>query len=152
MTYRRRIRGDVMSPAPTPLPLSNPGPPPVLVGIVGAVSADAALRAGFDHANACGAPVRVLCAGPASAADDAFLRDLIERWAEKYPCLRVTTRVCRSVDAAVTLTAASRSCRVVVLPASTEPAVAAVTAAVARRARCHVIIADPRPQALSGNR
>jgi nucleotide-binding universal stress UspA family protein len=114
----------------------------ILVGIVGTASADAALRAGLDRADACGAPACVVCAGPASAADDAFLRDLIERWAEKYPRVRVTTRFSRSIDAAVTLTAESRSCRVVVLTASTEPAVAAVATAVARRAHCPVLVAD----------
>jgi hypothetical protein len=128
----------------TPSTAGIPDPAPILVGIVGAASADTALRAGLNYADACGAPVCVVCAGPASAADDALLCDLIERWAEKYPRVRVTTRICRSIDAAVTLTAASRPCRVVVLAKSAEPAVAAVIAAVSRRAHCPVVVDDER--------
>ncbi|HEY7272468.1 MAG TPA: hypothetical protein VH502_07010 [Actinoplanes sp.] len=135
---------DVMSFDRMPPAAGVPDATPILVGIVGAASADTALRAGLDHADACGAPVCVVCAGPAPAADDALLCDLIERWAEKYPRVRVTTKICRSIDAAVTLTAASRSCRAVVLGESSEPAVAAVFAAVARRARCPVFVDNER--------
>jgi hypothetical protein len=117
-----------------------PDQAPIPVGIVGTASADTALRAGLDHADACGAPVIVVCTGPVSAPEDAFLCDLIERWAEKYPRVRLTTRICRSIDAAVTLTAASRSCRAVVLGASPEPTIAAVMTAVARRAPCPVLV------------
>jgi hypothetical protein len=103
------------------------------------------LRAGLDRADACGAAVCVVCAGPASAADDAFLRDLIERWSEKYPGVPLTTRICRGIDAAVTLTAASRPCRIVVLANSAEPATAAVITAVARRAHCPVFVDNEPP-------
>jgi hypothetical protein len=113
---------------------------PVLVGIVGTVSAEAGLRAGFEHAKLCRTTVHVVCAGHASAADDAFLNDLIDRWAEKFPDVPVRSRICRAVDAAVTLVAAARHCGAVVLPASSEPVVAAVTTAVARRAHCPVIV------------
>lgn len=76
------------------------GAAPVLVGIVGAASVEAALRRGFERAEACGAAVHVVCAGQASAADDAFLGDLIDRWAEKFPHVRIRIRICRTVDAA----------------------------------------------------
>ena len=116
---------------------------PVLVGIVGPASAEAALRAGFERAEAYGTFVLAVCAGRASAADEVFLRDLIERWAEKFPAVPVKIRIRRTVDAAVTLVAAARPCGVVVLPASSDPVVAAVTTAVARRARCPVIVVGP---------
>jgi hypothetical protein len=62
-----------------------PDAAPILVGIVGSAAADAALRTGLDHADTCGAAVCVMCTGPASAADDAFLCDLIERWGRSIP-------------------------------------------------------------------
>jgi hypothetical protein len=114
---------------------------PVLVGIVGSAPAEAALRAGFEHAEACRSTVHVVCAGHASAADDAYLADLIDRWAEKFPDVPVRSRICRTVDAAVTLVAAARHCGVMVLPASSDPVAAAVTTAIARRAHCPVIMA-----------
>jgi hypothetical protein len=114
---------------------------PVLVGIVGAASAEAALRAGFERAEVYRTAVHVVCAGSASAADEVFLSDLIDRWTEKFPDVPVRIGIRRTVDAAVTLVAAARSCRVVVLPVSAEPVVAVVTTAVARRAHCPVVMA-----------
>jgi GNAT acetyltransferase-like protein len=137
MTYRT-VPADPSRPSSPAI-----GVAPVLVGIVGASSAEAALRNGFERAEACRTAVHVVCAGPASAADEVFLSDLINRWAEKFPDVPVRIAIRRTVDAAVTLVAAARSCRVVVLPVSSEPVAAAVTTAVARRARCPVILVDP---------
>jgi hypothetical protein len=130
-------------PTATSAPAVSPIAAPVLVGIVGAGPAESVLRVGFERAEACGATVHVVCAGPASGGDDAFLSDLIDRWADKFPYVPVRTRISRTVDAAVTLVAAARRCGLVVLPAATDPVVAAVTTAVVRRARCPVIVTDP---------
>ena len=114
---------------------------PVLVGIIGmSPAADAALRVGFAYAEARGATLRVVCVGAASVDDDAFLIDLVDRWAEKYPRVTVTFSVRRAIDAAVTLAAAARSCGLLVVPASGEPGVAAVTKALVRRSGCPVVL------------
>jgi hypothetical protein len=114
--------------------------------VIGTAPAEAAVRVALHRADAGGAAVRVVCTGPASAADDVFLRDLVDRWSEKYPRVHVTTRIRRTIDAAVTLTAAARSGTLLVLTGSPEPAVAAVIAAVARRSRCPVIVPAELPE------
>jgi hypothetical protein len=122
-------------------PSSDASQRPVLVGIVGMPpAADAAVRAGFAYAEARAATLRVVCAGAASVDDDAFLIDLVDRWAEKYPLVPVTFSVRRAIDAAVTLTAAARSCGLLVVPASDEPGVAAVTKALVRRSGRPVVL------------
>jgi hypothetical protein len=114
----------------------------VMVGIVGAVPAEAALRAAFAEAERRGAMVHVVAAGPATPADDALLRDLVDRWAEKYPGIPVTIRIRRRVDAAVTLVAATRFCAVTFVPRMSGTASSAVMRALARRAHCPMIVVD----------
>ena len=114
----------------------------ILVAIVGAASVESALRGAFDEAERRGAAVRVVAAGPASAAYDDFLRDVVERWAEKYPGVPVSTDVRRRLDAAVTLVAATRHCASAFVPGSSNPISAAVLRALARRAHCPVVVVD----------
>jgi nucleotide-binding universal stress UspA family protein len=127
-------------PATPSVPADPTGIGTVLVGVIGTAPAETAMRVALDWADACGAAVRVVCTGSARVADDVFLHDLVDRWSEKYPRVYVTTRICRTIDAAVTLTAATRSGSLLVLTGSTEPAVAAVIAAVTRRSRCPVVV------------
>src|SRR5215204_6205386 len=92
---------------------------PVLVGVIGLASADAVLRQGFAEADHRGTKLVVLAAGAAPDADDECLRDEIARWSEKYPAVAVTLRLSRAIDPAVTLTAATNSCCLLLLPQAT---------------------------------
>jgi hypothetical protein len=114
----------------------------VLVAIVGPASAETALRDAFDEAEHRGAAVRVVAAGPASAARDDHLRDLVGRWAQKYPGVPVSTEVRRQLDAAVTLVAATRHCASAFVARSSDPTSAAVLRALTRRAHCPVVVVD----------
>lgn len=117
----------------------------VLVAIIGPVSAETALRAAFDEAERRGSAVRVLAAGSAPASFDDLLRDLVDRWAEKYPGVPVATDVRRQLDAAVTVVAATRHCASAFVPESSDPASAAVLRALARRAHCPLVPLDEVP-------
>jgi DNA-binding transcriptional LysR family regulator len=114
-------------------------PAPVMVGIVGSAPAEMALRTAFAEADRRGVAVRVVVAG---TVDDVFLDDLVARWAEKYPGVRVTTQVRRRIDAAVTLVAATRACAVAFVPAAADPVTSAVVRALSRRAHCPVRVVD----------
>ena len=114
----------------------------VLVAIVGPASAETALRDAFDEAERRGAAVRVVAAGPASAAHDDFLRDLVGRWAEKHPGVPVSTDVRRQLDAAVTLVAATRHSASVFVQKSSDPSSSAVIRALTRRAHCPIVVVD----------
>lgn len=117
-------------------------PERIMVAVVGPVSGENTLRDAFDEAERRGAEVRVVAAGPAPAAHDDFLRDLVARWAEKYPGVPVSTDIRRQLDAAVTLVAATRECASVFVPGSPDPAAAAVLRALTRRAHCPVVVVD----------
>jgi DNA-binding transcriptional LysR family regulator len=110
-----------------------------MVGIIGSAPAEMALRTAFAEADRGGVAMRVVMAG---TADDVFLDDLVARWAEKYPGIRVTTHVRRRMDAAVTLVAATRGCAVAVIPAAADPVTSAVVRALSRRAHCPVRVVD----------
>jgi hypothetical protein len=114
----------------------------ILVGLVGAVSAETALRTALAEAEHRGAAVRVVAAGPAPAIENDLLCELVERWAEKYPGITVTTEVRRRVDAAVTLVAATRCCALAVVPKTSDPAGSALLKALRRRAHCPVVVVD----------
>ena len=112
----------------------------ILVAIAGVVSAEAALRHAFDQAEHLGVAVHVVAAGPAPAAYDDLLCDLVERWARKHPGVAVSTEFRRQLDAAVTLVAATRNCGSAFVPGSSDPASAAVLRALSRRAHCPVVV------------
>jgi hypothetical protein len=113
---------------------------PVLVCLADTPGGDAVLRFAFAEADRRGAPLHVLVTGPASAVQDAVLHDLIERWAEKYPAVPVTTRVSRGIDAAVSLTAATRGCGQAVVAEPADAGAAAVLHALSRRTHCPVAV------------
>jgi hypothetical protein len=115
---------------------------PVLVCLSEAHRGDAVLRFGFAEADRRAAPLHVLVTGrPAPTGEDAaVLLDLVERWAEKYPAVPVTTRVSRGIDAAVSLTAATRGRALAVVAEPADARAAAVLHALTRRAHCPVVV------------
>lgn len=122
-------------------PVAPPMPePPVLAGVIGTGPADPTLRLAFAEAVRRDVPVLVLGIGPAAPLDDVAFADRVQRWEKRYPGVPVTLSVRRGLDAAVILTAASRSAGLLVLDASGGPAVASIIRAVRRRARCPVAV------------
>ena len=109
---------------------------PVLAGILAVRTAEEVLRLAFDEAQDRGVPVRVL-----ATVDEADLPDIVERWSGKYPEIPVTVCIRRAIDPAITLTAATRSCCVAVLPHPTDAYATALVGAVARRSGCPVVVA-----------
>ena len=108
---------------------------PVLAGILAVGTAEDVLRLAFDEAQGRGVAVRVV-----STVDAAELPDLVERWSGKYPETPVTVAIRRAIDPAITLTAASRSCCVAVLPHPADAYATALVGAVARRTGCPVLL------------
>jgi hypothetical protein len=126
---------------------------PVLAGVLGPQGADVVLGFAFAEAQRRMVPLQVVVAGPAlPVGADALLIDLIERWAEKYPAVSVTTNVHRGIDAAVVLAGATRGCGLVVVPKSADATMAVVLQALSRRTHCPLVVvrdtiagAAPRP-------
>ena len=117
---------------------------PVLAGILAAAAAEDVLRRCFAEARHRGVGVRVLLGGPVTAAgEDAQVGDLVDRWADKYPDVPVTVAARRGLDAAITLTAATRRCGLVVVAEPTDTHDAAVVQALARRAHCPLVVVTP---------
>jgi hypothetical protein len=120
------------------------GEGPVLAGILAAESADDVLRFAFAEADRRRAAVHVVDVG-AGHTDG----ELVDRWAAKYPSVPVTVSARVAVDAAITLTGASRAGALLVVGRPAGHHDAAVVQAVSRRAHCPVVIApgwpDPAP-------
>jgi len=117
---------------PFDAPAEEELPRPVLLGLVGPASEDVVAFA-FAEAALRGAPLHALCfaddvTGPSELADPVIT------WAEKYPEVTLLQTVRRGVDAAVALTAASRSAQLVVV------GVGAVASALVHRAGCPVAV------------
>ncbi len=115
---------------------------PVLAGILTASSADDVLRHAFDEAQRRVVALRVVAAD-LDPGDEATLSELVDRWAGKYPDVPVSVSVHSVVDAAITITAATRCCGLAVLTRPIDARTAAVLRAVARRASCPIIAAAP---------
>jgi hypothetical protein len=113
---------------------------PVVAAVIGAASADPVLRAAFAEADRRQASVEVLAVGADQAHDGVALDDQVQRWAEKYPAVTVTVSARRALDAAITLTAASRTAAVLVTDPSGGPIASAVVRAVRRRTGCPVLV------------
>jgi hypothetical protein len=113
---------------------------PVLAGILAVSSAEDVLRLAFDEAQERAVAVRVLAPG-LPAEDEGELSAVVERWSGKYPEVPVAVSAPRVVDSAITLTAAGRSCCLVVLARPTDAYATALVGAVARRSRCPVVVA-----------
>jgi hypothetical protein len=114
----------------------------VMAAMVELAPAETALRDAFLEAERRGAAVHVVVVAAGSPADDDILRDLVERWADKYPGVQVTTCIRRQIDAAVTLVAETRRSAVAFVPRTSDPASSAVVRALTRRAHCPVIVVD----------
>ena len=108
---------------------------PVLAGLLTVASAEDVLRLAFDEAQDRAVAVRVVTAG-----DDAELSSIVDRWSGKYPEVPVTLSAPPAVDPAFTLTAATRSCCLAVLPRPADARATALIAAVARRSGCPVVL------------
>jgi hypothetical protein len=120
---------------------------PVLAAILTTTAAEDVLRRCFAEARDRTVGVRVLLAGPAPAAgEDVLLSDLVDRWAEKYPDVPVTIAARSGLDAAITLTAATRRCVLVVVAEPADTHEAAVVQALARRAYCPLVVVTPHPK------
>lgn len=113
---------------------------PVLAGLIGASPAEAALRRAFAEADRRGVALRVILAGTAPAEEDRHLGDLIERWSEKYPGVPVRAMTRRGIDAAVTLTAASRGCALLITQRPADANSSLLVTALSRRACCPVVV------------
>ncbi|MDI6105874.1 hypothetical protein QLQ12_45615 [Actinoplanes sp. NEAU-A12] len=112
----------------------------IVVGVVGTAPAEQALRHAFAEAERRGWAVTVVAAGPATEPEDLLIQDLIRRWADKHHAVESTLPVCRTVDAVVTLAAASRDADALVVQGGTDVRSAAMIAALARRAHCPLVI------------
>lgn len=115
---------------------------PVLAGILTASSAEDVLRHAFDEAQRRAVALRVVAAG-LDPDDEPMLSELVDRWAGKYPEVPVSASVHSIVDAAITITAATRCCGLAVLTRPGDTRTTAVVRAVARRASCPVVVAAP---------
>jgi nucleotide-binding universal stress UspA family protein len=95
-------------------------PRPVLVGVVASEGCDDLLGFAFEEAQLRGAPLHAahVCAGVADqAVRDRLLTEALSVWSQKYADVGVTRTVRPGVDAAVVLSAASRSAQLVVVGA-----------------------------------
>jgi hypothetical protein len=108
---------------------------PVLAGLLTPASAEDVLRLAFDEAQDRVVGVRVV-----ATADEAEPSGIVERWSGKYPEVPVTVSVLRAIDPAITLTAATRSCCLAVLPRPADTRATALIGAVARRSGCPVVL------------
>jgi len=114
---------------------------PVLAGILAVRSAEDVLRCAFAEAERRDVALRVLAAGLSpTAGEDVHVRDLVDRWAEKYPAVPVTFSRRHNIDAAVTLVGASRCCGLVVVAEPVDGHDTAVVQALARRAGCPMMV------------
>jgi hypothetical protein len=123
----------------------------ILVGIIGTAPAEAALRYAFGEARQRGAAVRVVATGPASHGENVLVRDLVRRWAEKYPAVESTYQERRAVDPVITLAAASRHACLMVVEDGAEARTAAVLAALAHQTHCALVTVTGSPEAEAGS-
>lgn len=119
-------------------------PAPVVAGILAATSAENVLRHGFETARDRDVPLHILVAGPA-ATDVGELRDLIERWTEKYPAVPATVSVRPGVDAAIVLAAAAHGGEMLMVAEPCDARETAIVRAVTRRAHCPLAIVPSHP-------
>jgi hypothetical protein len=119
-------------------------PAPVVAGILATASAEDVLRHGFETARDRDVPLHILVAGPAAAAVGE-LRDLIERWTEKYPAVPSTVSVRTGVDAAIVLVAAAHGGDLLVVAEPCDARETAIVRAVTRRPHCPLAIVPTHP-------
>ena len=78
--------------------------------------------------------------GAAGPDDDRQVCELVDRWSEKFPGVRVRSEIRRGIDAAVTLAAASRGCGLLVTQEPDDGTTKALVNALSRRAWCPVVV------------
>lgn len=123
---------------------------PVVAGILAVGPAEDVLRHGFEAAGDRGVPLHVQVAGPAATADPAGeLPEMIERWAGKYPAVPVTVSVRAGLDAVIVLAAATHGGDLLVVAEPRDARETAIVRALARRARCPLIVLAGHPAATS---
>ncbi|NMO57253.1 hypothetical protein HH310_39530 [Actinoplanes sp. TBRC 11911] len=118
---------------------------PILAGILAAPTAEDVLRYAFEEAYRRALSLRILVAG--FGLD--HVGDTIALWAEKYPDVAHTMSARPGLDAAITLTAASRDCSLAVVAEPDDAHSAAVLRAAARRVHCPLTVV---PHAAKGPR
>jgi hypothetical protein len=101
-----------------------------------------AIRFGFEEAALRGVPLVALAVGPIRDDEERELGEALTRWSEKYPDVPVSRPVRRALDAAVTLTAASRCAALVVIgvPEGGDRTPRAIADVLASRAGCPVAL------------
>jgi hypothetical protein len=72
--------------------------------------------------------------------DESNLRELLERWAEKYPGVDARLEIRCGVDAGVAFTVASRSAQLVVVGGSDIEGPASIGSTLVRRAGCPIAL------------
>jgi hypothetical protein len=105
------------------------------------VAAEEALRYAFAEADHRGVELIAVLTGAVAREDSVRQADLVQRWAEKYPEVPVSTTVRRGLDPAVVIAAASHGCVLVVVQRPEDPAAAAVVDALTHRAHGPVVVA-----------
>lgn len=104
---------------PLDCPSSTPLPRPVLLGVSGTADSDGPVEFAFAEAALRGAPLLAVhvWAEDCGSHDEAerVLIAALERWAEKYPEVRIRLAARHGLDVPVALTAASRSCQLAVI-------------------------------------
>jgi len=144
-----QVRVPVIVYRPFDAPAEEELPRPVLLGLVGPPSDDVVAFA-FAEASLRGAALHALTfdgardgGGDGDGVGSGDAADPLAAWAEKYPDVALSQAVRRGVDAAVALTAASRSAQLVVVGAG------GVVNALAHRAGCPVAVV-PAPAVQPG--
>ena len=113
---------------------------PVLAGLIGSAPVEATLRRAFCEADERHTGLLVVLTGAAGPDDDRQVCELVDRWSEKFPGVRVRSEIRRGIDAAVTLAAASRGCGLLVTQEPDDGTTKALVNALSRRAWCPVVV------------
>jgi nucleotide-binding universal stress UspA family protein len=120
-------------------------PRPVLVGIAADSAPEDPVEFAFAEAALRGAPLYAMHVWSEGSRGDAEhrLADVVARWSEKYPDVRVHCALRHHLDTAVVLAAASRTAQLLVVGVRRHPAVASmatVSQALIHRAGCSVAV------------
>jgi nucleotide-binding universal stress UspA family protein len=120
-----------------------PLPRPVLVGIRSEVGADSLAEFAFAEAAMRGAPLHAVHVSYGGGSSLDVLAEAVQTWSEKFPEVPVRRSIRPSLDAAVVLTAASRSSQLVVVGSSGSPrrlSAGSTVHALVHRAGCPVAV------------
>jgi nucleotide-binding universal stress UspA family protein len=113
-------------------------PRPVLLGVLGDAAPDAAVEFAFAQASRRGAPLQVVFVR--SEPDGALDPDAIARWSRQYPDVKVHIGLRYGLDAAIALTAASHTAKLVVVSEGPDSTRTSAVYALVHRAGCPVAV------------